>query len=141
MKKLLVLITIFFISAISLFSQDISEAKVKTIVKKALIKTSLDYGRIKIKHGYYKMEYKLVYNGKKIAKAEKKVKLVPNMKISGLLQDFEEELTSKLKSATIEKVEHDSDLNVWRVYIDIKDPEIKISEIKVDGTVGAILAY
>jgi hypothetical protein len=85
------------------------------------------------------MEYKLVYNGKKISKAEKKVKKTPNMKSGQLLLDFEKELSSKLKSAILDKAEYDKDANIWKVYISL--PDVKTDEIKVDGTTGEILSH
>jgi arginyl-tRNA synthetase len=138
MKKMLMLVFIFVFTTLA-FSQQLVEEKAKKIVNKALTHVVLDYGRINIKHGYYKMEYKLVYNGKKISKAEKKVKKTPNMKSGQLLLDFEKELSSKLKSAILDKAEYDKDANIWKVYISL--PDVKTDEIKVDGTTGEILSH
>jgi hypothetical protein len=126
-----------FVFTLPIFAQQITEDKAKEIVKNALTQIVPDYGKIDSEHGYYKMEYKLLLNGKKISEAEKKVKQAPNMKSGQLLLDFEKEISSKIKEATIEKVKYDKDDNKWKVYLNI--PGIKIDKIEVNAASGEIL--
>ena len=137
MKKLL-LVLFMFLFALPTFSQQITEEKAKTIVQKALPQIMPDYGKVDRDDGYYELEYKLVYNGKTVSEAEKKIKQAPNMKPGQLLLDFEKELKSKIKSATIESTKLDKDDNKWEVRLYI--PGIKIDEFEVDASTGEILA-
>jgi len=137
MKKIL-LVVLMFVLAIPAFTQQITEEMAKETVKKALTQVVPDYGKVEIDNGYYELEYKLIYNGKVVSEAETKIKQAPNMKSGQLLLDFERELKSKIKSATIESARFDREDNKWEVYLYI--PGIKIDEFEVDATTGEILA-
>jgi len=137
MKKIL-LVFFIFVLAVPAFTQQITEEKAKEAVKKALTQVVPDYGKVEIDNGYYELEYKLIYNGKIVSEAETKIKQAPNMKSGQLLLDFEKELKSKIKSATIESAKFDREDNKWEVYLYI--PGIKIDEFEVDATTGEILA-
>jgi len=137
MKKIL-LVFFIFVLAVPAFTQQITEEKAKEAVKKALTQVVPDYGKVEIDNGYYELEYKLIYNGKIVSEAETKIKQAPNTKSGQLLLDFEKELKSKIKSATIESAKFDREDNKWEVYLYI--PGIKIDEFEVDATTGEILA-
>ena len=137
MKKLL-LVLFMFVFALPAFTQQITEEKAKEAVKNVLSQIVPDKGKIDNDHGYYEMEYKLLCNGKKISEAEKKVKETPNVKSGQLLLDFEKELKSKIKSATIDRAKYDKDDNKWKVYLNV--PGVKVDEIEVNATSGEILS-
>lgn len=137
MKKLLLAMFIF-VFAMPAFTQQITEEKAKEAVKKVLTQVLPDYGKIDSEHGYYELEYKLVYNGKIVSEAEKKVKQDKNMKSGQLLLDFEKELKSNIKSTTIESAKFDRDDNKWEIRLYL--PGMRIDEIEVDATTGEILA-
>jgi hypothetical protein len=137
MKKIL-LVLFMFALAMPAFTQQITEEKAKETVKKALAQVLPDYGKVDRDDGYYELEYKLIYNGKLVSEAEKKIKQAPNMKSGQLLLDFEKELKSKIKSATIESTKFDREDNKWEVHLYI--PGIKIDEFEVDAATGEILA-
>ena len=102
MKKFAIVLLVL-VFAIPSFAQKITEDKAKESVKSILSKITTDYGKVDHDKGYYELEYKLVYNGKVVSEAEKKVKQAPNVKSGQLLLDFEKELKSKIKSASIYK--------------------------------------
>jgi len=123
--------------ALPSFGQQIKEDKAKETVKNILSKITIDYGKVDHENGYYELEYKLLYNGKIISEAEKKVKQAPNIKPGQLLLDFEKELKSKIKSASIEYTKFDNDDNEWEVKLYL--PGIDLDEITVDASTGEII--
>lgn len=137
MKKLL-LVLFMFVLAMPAFTQQITEEMAKETVKKALPQVVFDYGKVERDNGYYELEYKLIYNGKIVSEAEKKIKQASNMKSGQLLLNFEKELESKIKSATIESARFDREDNKWEVRLYI--PGIKIDEFEVDATTGEMLS-
>jgi hypothetical protein len=137
MKKFAILLLVL-VFAIPSFAQKITEDKAKESVKSILSKITTDYGKVDHDKGYYELEYKLVYNGKVVSEAEKKVKQAPNVKSGQLLLDFEKELKSKLTSASVESAKLDKDDNKWEVKLNV--PGIDIGEINVDASTGEIVA-
>ena len=137
MKKFAIVLLVL-VFAIPSFAQKITEDKAKESVKSILSKITTDYGKVNHDEGYYELEYKLVYNGKVVSEAEKKVKQAPNVKSGQLLLDFEKELKSKIKSASIESAKFDKDDNEWEVKLYL--PGMDIDEINVDASTGEIVA-
>ncbi len=137
MKKFAIVLLVL-VFAIPSFAQKITEDKAKESVKSILSKITTDYGKVDHDKGYYELEYKLVYNGKVVSEAEKKVKQAPNVKSGQLLLDFEKELKSKLTSASVESAKLDKDDNKWEVKLNV--PGIDIGEINVDASTGEIVA-
>ena len=137
MKKFAIVLLVL-VFAIPSFAQKITEDKAKESVKSILSKITTDYGKVDHDKGYYELEYKLVYNGKVVSEAEKKVKQAPNVKSGQLLLDFEKELKSKIKSASIESAKFDKDDNEWEVKLYL--PGMDIDEINVDASTGEIVA-
>ena len=137
MKKFAIVLLVL-VFAIPSFAQKITEDKAKESVKSILSKITTDYGKVNHDEGYYELEYKLVYNGKVVSEAEKKVKQASNVKPGQLLLDFEKELKSKIKSASIESAKFDKDDNEWEVKLYL--PGMDIDEINVDASTGEIVA-
>jgi len=135
--KVFLLFAAVLLFAVPGFSQWVTHQEAEDTVKSVLSKIVPAYGTVEDKHGYYELEFKLIYNGMIISGAEKNINKSSEKTTEELLQEFKEELDENLAKAKITHTYYDREDNEWEIQLFL--PNIDISDIDIDGTTGRIL--
>ena len=110
------------------FSQGVTQQKAESVVKSALLEIMPEYGTVEYEHGYYELEFKLIYNGMIISEAEKDIKKTSTKTAEQLLQEFKGEINKNLPKAVITYAHYDKKDNEWEIQLFV--PNMDISDYR-----------
>ena len=130
----LALVVLVTLASIHVSAQTVSRSKVERIVKEALQEMTVDYPQIERERGYVEVEFKILYRGMMVSKAERKFRDTTKSD-SGYMDEFKSELIRLLPATQIIYSEYDLEDDEWEVHLYL-GPGIDLDKIKVDARTG-----